>query len=66
MDNSDQAIQRVRSLYTQALTLRQDKDTLLSGQYEAIIGRLSALLSIMGDTLSPQALCAPFRQCISA
>lgn len=59
MDNSDQAIQRVRSLYTQALTLRQDKDTLLSGQYEAIIGRLSALLSIMGDTLSPQALSAP-------
>ena len=56
MNNTDQAIELVRSLYTQALVLRQEKDTLLSGQYEAIIGRLSALLSIMGDTLSPQAL----------
>lgn len=51
MSDDNTTLARVRSLYRQALTLRADPDPLLAGQYEGIIGRLSALLAVLGDPL---------------
>ena len=55
-DANKASLQRVRALYRQAIGLRQDTDPLLSGQFEAVIGRLSALLSAMGDPIPADAL----------
>lgn len=55
MSDTTATLERVRALYQQALGLRQDTDSLLSGQFDAVIGRLSALLSVLGDPLPPSA-----------
>jgi len=55
-DAGNPSLYRVRALYRQAVGLRQDTDPLLSGQFESVIGRLSALLAAMGDPVPSDAL----------
>ena len=47
---------RVRAMYDIAVSLRQSRDPLLTGQYEGIIGRLTALLAVLGDPVPDDAL----------
>ena len=48
--------ERVRTIYELAVALRKNADPLLAGQYEGIIGRLTALLAIMGAPVPDDAL----------
>jgi NAD(P)-dependent dehydrogenase (short-subunit alcohol dehydrogenase family) len=50
---------QVEALYRAALTLRESPDPLLAGQYEGVIGRLSALLAAMGASAPEQAPATP-------
>ena len=45
-DHPDRA--RVQAAYAAAVALRDNADPLLAGQIEGIIGRLSALLAVIG------------------
>ena len=47
---------RVQAIYDLALALRDNPDPLLQGQYEGIIGRLTALLAAMGAPVPEDAL----------
>jgi hypothetical protein len=47
---------RVQAVYTAAVALRDSADPLLAGQIEGIIGRLSALLAMMGAPVPDDAL----------
>jgi hypothetical protein len=47
---------RVQALYDLAVQLRVDADPLFAGQYEGIIGRLSALLAQMGAPVPDDAV----------
>jgi NAD(P)-dependent dehydrogenase (short-subunit alcohol dehydrogenase family) len=49
---------QVEALYRAALALRANPDPLLAGQYESVIGRLSALLAAMGATVPEDAAAA--------
>jgi len=48
--------ERLQQIYDLAITLRTDADPLLAGQYEGIIGRLTALLAITGAPIPDDAL----------
>lgn len=50
------ALKQVQEMYRTALALRQDADPLLAGQYEGLIGRLTALLAAMGAAIPDDAL----------
>ena len=54
LDHPDRA--RVQEIYDLAVKLRENPDPLLAGQYEGIIGRLSALLAVLGAPVPDDAL----------
>lgn len=47
---------RVQAVYAAAVALRSNADPLLAGQIEGIIGRLSALLAMIGDVVPDDAV----------
>jgi hypothetical protein len=49
-------LKRVQDMYRAAVALRKDADPLLAGQYEGLIGRLTALLAAMGAAIPDDAL----------
>lgn len=53
--------QRVQTLYELAVELRRNADPLLEGQYEALVGRLTALLAVLGAPVPDDAL-PPFTE----
>lgn len=55
MSEGKSTLELARSLYRQALELRRDEDPLLAGQFDGVIGRLSALLAVLGDPLPASA-----------
>lgn len=50
------ALKQVQDMYRTAVTLRRQADPLLAGQYEGLIGRLTALLAAMGASIPDDAL----------
>lgn len=50
------ALKQVEDMYRTAAALRRDADPLLAGQYEGLIGRLTALLAAMGAAVPDDAL----------
>ena len=53
---NDDPKERVEAMVRIALSLRRDADPLLAGQYEGLIGRLTALLAVMGAPLPDDAV----------
>lgn len=49
-------------MYRTAVTLRQQADPLLVGQYEGLIGRLTALLAVMGGSVPDDAVPPPDKE----
>ena len=55
MSDTD-VIRQVEALYRAAVALRRNTDPLLAGQIEGVIGRLSALLAVLGAAVPEDAL----------
>ncbi len=53
IDQREQTIAQVRDMLDMALALRKGGDPLLAGQIDGLIGRLTALLAVLGALLPP-------------
>lgn len=56
MSGAHPDLARLQELYRLAVALRVNADPLLAGQYEGIIGRITALLAAVGAPVPEDAL----------
>jgi len=56
MSDLTPTVEKVHAMLRIAATLRADADPLLAGQVEGVIGRLTAMLAVLGEVLPEEAL----------
>jgi len=56
MSQISQTSEKVHAMLRIATSMRSDADPLLAGQIEGVIGRLTAMLAVLGEVLPENAL----------